>query len=84
MSFSNIKMTVSPRLVEGGSAEHVSVAPVLRLRGGARSSGLDTSYITRHPVFLVTFLVAVPAWIIAFAAQCAAEARYGKAQSSIT
>lgn len=35
-------------------------------------------FILRHPFFLVTFLVAVPAWIIAFAAQCAAEAQYSE------
>ncbi|WVR04098.1 high osmolarity signaling protein SHO1 [Kwoniella sp. DSM 27419] len=40
------------------------------------NNGFDPGYIFRHPVFLVTFIVAIPAWIIAFAGQCAAEARY--------
>ncbi|TYJ52388.1 hypothetical protein B9479_007006 [Cryptococcus floricola] len=41
--------------------------------GGA---GMDPGYILRHPVFLVTFIVAIPAWIIAFAGQCAMEAKF--------
>ncbi|OXB33523.1 SHO1 osmosensor [Cryptococcus neoformans] len=36
----------------------------------------DAGYVMRHPVFLVTFIIAVPSWIIAFAGQCAAEAKY--------
>jgi SHO1 osmosensor len=32
----------------------------------------------RHPVFLVTFAIAIPAWIIAFIAQSAATARISK------
>lgn len=39
-------------------------------------NGLDVGHIIRHPVFLATFIVAIPAWIIAFAGQCAAEAQY--------
>lgn len=38
----------------------------------------DAGYVMRHPVFLVTFIIAVPSWIIAFAGQCAAEAKYCK------
>nr|XP_031859083.1 high osmolarity signaling protein SHO1 [Kwoniella shandongensis]KAA5526155.1 high osmolarity signaling protein SHO1 [Kwoniella shandongensis] len=37
--------------------------------------GFDTGYVFRHPVFLVTFIIAIPAWVIAFAGQCAAEAK---------
>ncbi|KIR25882.1 high osmolarity signaling protein SHO1 [Cryptococcus deuterogattii LA55] len=36
----------------------------------------DVGYAMRHPVFLVTFIIAIPSWIIAFAGQCAAEAKY--------
>ncbi|KAL0242203.1 high osmolarity signaling protein SHO1 [Cryptococcus tetragattii IND107] len=36
----------------------------------------DVGYVMRHPVFLVTFIIAIPSWIIAFAGQCAAEAKY--------
>lgn len=39
-------------------------------------NGFDAGYVIRHPVFLVTFIIAIPAWIVAFAAQCAAEAQY--------
>jgi hypothetical protein len=39
-------------------------------------NGFDVSYVIRHPVFLVTFIIAIPAWIVAFAGQCAAEAQY--------
>ncbi|OCF34531.1 SHO1 osmosensor [Kwoniella heveanensis CBS 569] len=42
-------------------------------------NGFDPGYVFRHPVFLVTFIIAVPAWIIAFAGQCAAEAKYASA-----
>lgn len=38
----------------------------------------DVGYAMRHPVFLVTFIIAIPSWIIAFAGQCAAEAKYCK------
>ena len=38
-------------------------------------NNFQPSFIFRHPVFLVTFIIAIPAWIIAFAAQCAAEAQ---------
>nr|XP_019012367.1 SHO1 osmosensor [Kwoniella pini CBS 10737]OCF51148.1 SHO1 osmosensor [Kwoniella pini CBS 10737] len=38
--------------------------------------GFDPGYVFRHPVFLVTFIIAVPSWIIAFASQAAAEAKY--------
>jgi SHO1 osmosensor len=39
---------------------------------------MDIGFIVRHPLFLITFILAIPAWIIAFAAQCAAEAKYGE------
>ncbi|CAD6581905.1 MAG: Transmembrane osmosensor [Tremellales sp. Tagirdzhanova-0007] len=39
-------------------------------------NGFDVGYVFRHPVFLVTYILVVPAWIIAFAGQCAAEAKY--------
>ena len=39
-------------------------------------NGFDAGYVIRHPVFLVTFIIAIPAWIVAFAGQCAAEAQY--------
>ena len=41
-------------------------------------NGFDAGNAFRHPVFLVTFIFAIPAWIIAFASQCAAEAKYSK------
>ncbi|OCF58360.1 SHO1 osmosensor [Kwoniella mangroviensis CBS 10435] len=41
--------------------------------------GFDPGYVFRHPVFLVTFIIAIPAWIIAFASQAAAEAKYSSA-----
>ncbi|WVQ77788.1 hypothetical protein IAR50_007478 [Cryptococcus sp. DSM 104548] len=41
--------------------------------GGA---GMDPGYVFRHPLFLVTFILAIPAWIIAFAGQCAMEAKF--------
>jgi len=37
-------------------------------------NGLDFGAVFRHPVFLATFVVGFPAWIIAFAGQCAVEA----------
>jgi len=39
-------------------------------------NGFDAGYIIRHPLFLATFIIAVPAWIVAFAGQCATEAQY--------
>lgn len=39
-------------------------------------NGFEPGIVFRHPVFLVTFIVAIPAWIIAFAGQCAAEAKF--------
>jgi hypothetical protein len=45
-------------------------------------NGFDAGYVIRHPVFLVTFIVAIPAWIVAFAGQCAAEAQYTSELSS--
>ncbi|WVQ83498.1 hypothetical protein IAT38_005639 [Cryptococcus sp. DSM 104549] len=38
--------------------------------------GFDPGFVFRHPLFLVTFIVSVIAWIIAFAGQCASEAKY--------
>jgi SHO1 osmosensor len=38
------------------------------------NNGLDIGGVFRHPVFLATFIIAFPAWIIAFAGQCAVEA----------
>lgn len=40
-------------------------------------AGFDVGPIIRHPVFLVTFGISIPAWVIAFAGQCAAEAKLG-------
>ncbi|KAK8861281.1 hypothetical protein IAR55_002100 [Kwoniella newhampshirensis] len=37
---------------------------------------MDPGYVLRHPVFLVTFIIAIAAWVIAFAGQCAAEAKF--------
>jgi SHO1 osmosensor len=37
------------------------------------------SLVFRHPVLLVTYIIAIPAWVLAFAGQCAAEARYSSA-----
>lgn len=45
-------------------------------------NGFDTANVFRHPVFLVTFIVAIPAWIIAFASQCAAEAKLDSGSTS--
>lgn len=39
-------------------------------------NGFDAGYVIRHPLFLATFIIAVPAWIVAFAGQCATEAQY--------
>ncbi|KAL7419870.1 Transmembrane osmosensor [Cryptotrichosporon argae] len=39
-------------------------------------NGFDPGFVFRHPTFLVTYIIAIPAWLIAFAAQCASEARY--------
>jgi hypothetical protein len=44
----------------------------------AMLNGFDPGYAFRHPVFFITYILAVPAWIIAFAAQCAAEAKYSE------
>jgi SHO1 osmosensor len=41
-------------------------------------NGFDVGYVIRHPVFLATFIVAIPAWIVAFAGQCATEAKYSR------
>ncbi|WWC87568.1 high osmolarity signaling protein SHO1 [Kwoniella dendrophila CBS 6074] len=41
--------------------------------------GFDPGSVFRHPVFLVTFIIAIPSWIIAFAGQAAAEAKYSSA-----
>ncbi|ORY27677.1 hypothetical protein BCR39DRAFT_224863 [Naematelia encephala] len=41
-------------------------------------NNFDLGHVVRHPLFLVTFIIAVPAWIIAFAGQCAAEAKFGR------
>ncbi len=41
-------------------------------------NGFDAGYVFRHPVFLITYILAIPAWIIAFASQCAVEAKYGE------
>ncbi|KAK4690050.1 SHO1 osmosensor, partial [Tremellales sp. Uapishka_1] len=38
-------------------------------------NGFESGFIIHHPVFLVTYIVAIPAWIVAFAGQCAAEAK---------
>jgi K+ transporter len=46
-------------------------------------NGFDVGHVIRHPVFLVTFIIAIPAWIVAFAGQCAAEAQY-TSQSTYT
>lgn len=43
---------------------------------------VDVSHVLRHPVLLATFAIAVPAWFIAFIAQCVAEARYNYGMSS--
>ncbi|WVO18058.1 hypothetical protein L204_105756 [Cryptococcus depauperatus] len=43
--------------------------------------GYDVGYVFRHPIFLVTFIIAIPSWIIAFAGQCAAEAKYSSSNS---
>jgi len=40
-------------------------------------NGFEPGIVFRHPVFLATYIVAIPAWLIAFAGQCAAEAKYG-------
>ncbi|EIW69197.1 hypothetical protein TREMEDRAFT_69025 [Tremella mesenterica DSM 1558] len=36
----------------------------------------DITHLIRHPLFLATYIVAIPAWIVAFAGQCATEAKY--------
>jgi hypothetical protein len=41
-------------------------------------NGFDVGYVIRHPVFLATFIIAIPAWIVAFAGQCATEAQYDR------
>lgn len=38
------------------------------------NGGFNTGGVTRNPVLLGTFALAVPCWIIAFAGMCAAEA----------
>ncbi|RSH84490.1 Transmembrane osmosensor [Apiotrichum porosum] len=40
-------------------------------------NGLDIGVIFRNPVFMATFGIAAPAWLIAFAALCASQAQYG-------
>lgn len=40
------------------------------------NGGLDFGGIARQPVLLATFALAIPAWVIAFAGQCAAEAHF--------
>lgn len=40
------------------------------------SSGLNFGGITRQPVLLATFALAIPCWIIAFAGMCATEAHH--------
>lgn len=52
--------------------------PQSRPAQSAPSVAMDIGFIVRHPLFLITFILAIPAWIIAFAAQCAAEAKYGE------
>jgi hypothetical protein len=44
-------------------------------------NGFDAGYVIRHPLFLATFIIAVPAWIVAFAGQCATEAQYDSMSS---
>ena len=46
-------------------------------------NNFSVSHVIRHPFFLVTFAIAIPAWIIAFAGQAAAEAQYNNAVVSI-
>lgn len=47
------------------------------------NGGLDFGGIARQPVLLGTFALAIPAWIIAFAGQCAAEAHYKGSGSAV-
>ena len=42
----------------------------------ANAAMFDFGLVIRHPLFLATYIVAIPAWIVAFAGQCAAEAKY--------
>ncbi|KAL1410153.1 Transmembrane osmosensor [Vanrija albida] len=41
-------------------------------------NGLDVGVVFRHPTLLVTFALGIPGWLVAFAAQCALQARVGK------